>query len=151
MLTGSIFLQMTEAWTPGFSMTKSITAKHVVWKWGWVNSTHSRTQDSFTCAANQVCYFLHINASSANNITLWQAKGKRSYQTVLFSSTDVMLSFLPQVSIKCCCVNLSTQYRFVQSVWNAALSCNQSELSFNVSFSQFILCTNGTPISGRIH
>lgn len=87
-------------------------------------------------------------------MTVWKRNTESRYHVVVSGSPPINFIFKTKVNITCS-VNISihsnTYTSFVASILQAMQYCNNSKhnLNLTVNSSQFILCTNTTPIINR--
>lgn len=135
------------AWTPGLKIEKK---KSAVAQWGWKNSTESRSQDNFTCPANQACFGI-VNITF--NGKMWagpkDSQGYRSTFALHQAKGDI--SVVPHVHISCCLKSRQFMYLNQREREVQFKNCSNPGLMFKfpVKNANVIICINATSIQNR--
>lgn len=135
------------AWTPGLKIEKK---KSAVARWGWKNSTESRSQDNFTCPANLACFGI-VNITF--NGTMWagpkDSQGYRSTFALHQAKGDI--SVVSHVHITCCLKSRQFMYLNQREREMQFKNCSNPGLMFKfpVKNVNVIICVNATSIQNR--
>ncbi|XP_066445351.1 uncharacterized protein [Eleutherodactylus coqui] len=138
-----------DAWTPWIRVNDTGRNDY---SWGWRSSTRTRTQDNFTCEANQKCHIVNITFDgtiwSGNPLSHISSTYRPSY--ALHKATG-QINITSLVKVSCCqrpkelpYLNYSLVIQYVQNCTNMGV-----QFSFPLNETEVITCGNATEIENR--